>query len=97
MVYLNNSLKKEDLFTGLCDFHSNENIYVLLYTCTSLVTPPPPPPTNIVNMVWHFRDNIIMIASQRIIDPCTCSNVNINPNVNTFFRTFFTTTLPSNL
>ena len=94
MVYLNNSLKKEDLFTGLCDFHSNENVYVLLYTCTSLV-PPPPPPTNIVNIVWHFRDNIIMIA--RVIDPCTCSNVNINPNENTFFRTFFARNWPSNL
>ena len=83
MVYLNNSLK-EKLFTGLCDFHPNENIYVLLHTCTSRSNPPPPPPpTNIVNMVWHFRDKIIMIA--RVINPCTCPNVNINPNVNTFF------------
>ena len=76
MVYLNNSLK-EDLFTGLCDFNPNENIYVLLLH----VPPQYPPlqPTNIVNIVCHFRDDIIMIA--RVINHCTCSNVNINPNI----------------
>ena len=89
MVYLNNSLK-EKLFTGLCDFHPNENIFVLLYKCTSLV-----PTHQHCQHRLTFRDKIVMIA--RVINPCTCPNVNINPNVNTFFRTFFVTTLPSNL
>ena len=83
MVYLNNSLK-EKLFTGFCDFHCNENIYVLLYTCTSLVPPSLHPPTL---STWSGIFEIRLLWSL-VINPCTCPNVNINPNVNTFFELF---------
>lgn len=80
MVYLNNSLK-ESLFTGLCDFNPNENIYVLLLHVPPQY-PPSNPPTLSISSVIFVMTLLWSLESSTTVPAPTSTKTQI---YNTFF------------